>query len=336
MDTVEKFFDQLLIGLLVILVAALLLYPYTTGEWASLKWKEMPEVVGGSVLGAAYLLGILFDRFFDTLLEDVEQHMRLRVVLKDFKEDFENAHETDVTRIKDEFSQKFHGEDPMPEDELRIAVLVHGSEVSQYADYLRSRLRLLRAMAAVTPALSVACLSAIGGESAKNGRHCAFAIGVLSIYGFVFVTKLEVVRKTMKDRGEKKAVENARNEAINKEGKSPWRLYRPPKTGRSGKAAQEVAGYVTDWIRERWWWFACQEPAFWGLSVLIAGSILGLAAAGLGQSEGTGWMFAIPFAGLALTGLSGWAWWRITKTYVKFLLSYGKSRESQLHEDAHG
>jgi len=42
----------------------------------------------------------------------------------------------------------------------------------------------------------------------------------------------------------------------------------------------------------------------------------------IGSSPGWGTMAAILAAGTAVTGISGWTWWRTTMTFMQFLYDY--------------
>jgi len=129
LKTTEVFVEQVLIGLLVILNFALLASPALVSQ---LKFDFQ---TGAAVVGVAYLIGIVFDRFADTLLEDIERHNRLKFALdeekrclKSLAEDKPNAPEN-ASISKDFF----------PEDKYRMKLFDSGEAVS-YANYLRTRI----------------------------------------------------------------------------------------------------------------------------------------------------------------------------------------------------
>ena len=78
MKTTELFVEQTLTGFLVLTVAVA---PFLS--WETLQ--ELPEEAKGGIdissaagaIGAAYLLGVIFDRFADTLLERINRWNRL-------------------------------------------------------------------------------------------------------------------------------------------------------------------------------------------------------------------------------------------------------------------
>lgn len=138
MKTTEIFVEQVLIGLLVLATGFL---PYIDLEKINelLKSKSISE--GAGIVAIAYLLGIVFDRFADTLLSRLEQFHRLTFTFKLIEK-----------------SKQYPGSDPYPEDLLKIKILKDGKEPSEYEHYLRIRIRLSRALAVFTPALTISAL----------------------------------------------------------------------------------------------------------------------------------------------------------------------------------
>ena len=136
MQTTEVFVEQVLIGLLVL---------FTGGLFVG--WR--PEFSGNAkdiqisllMLGTSYLVGILYDRLADTLLQNLEQHYRLAIAIK---------------RVNNsEVKGPECGADPFPEAHLRISIMRGEPGLAEYTAYLRSRIRLARAMVSILPALSI-------------------------------------------------------------------------------------------------------------------------------------------------------------------------------------
>jgi hypothetical protein len=77
MKTTEVFVEQVIIGVLLLFTSALLISEDLFSSVVNLD-------LGGAIilLGGVYLLGIVYDRFADTLLQDLEQHHRLRFAFK--------------------------------------------------------------------------------------------------------------------------------------------------------------------------------------------------------------------------------------------------------------
>src|SRR5688572_18036272 len=103
MKTTELFVEQTLTGFLVL----------TAGAAPFLSWENLqnlPDEAKGGIdissaagaIGAAYLLGVIFDRFADTLLERVNRWNRLLFAIE----------------LKEE-NKALSPDDPFPEDRLR-------------------------------------------------------------------------------------------------------------------------------------------------------------------------------------------------------------------------
>ena len=130
MKTTELFVEQTLTGFMILTAAAV---PFLA--WETLE--ELPEVDVSSAAGAigvAYLLGVIFDRFADTLLERFNRWKRVLFAIE----------------LKEE-NKALSPDDPFPEDQLEIEVIFQGDEAWEWMDYIRSRLRVARAMAAFVP-----------------------------------------------------------------------------------------------------------------------------------------------------------------------------------------
>jgi len=146
MKTTELFVEQTLIGFLVLAAGAA---PFLSCE----KLKKLPgEAKGGidissaaGAIGVAYLLGVIFDRFADTLLERINRWNRLRFAIE----------------LKEE-NKALSPDDPFPEDRLQIEVTLKGDEMWEWMDYIRSRIRVARAMTAFVPAVTLSMELAMG------------------------------------------------------------------------------------------------------------------------------------------------------------------------------
>ena len=161
MKSTELFVEQTLTGFLVLTAAAA---PFLS--WETLE--KLPDEAKGGIdissaagaIGAAYLLGVIFDRFADTLLERFNRWNRLLFAI--------------------ELKEKNEGlspDDPFPEDRLQIEVIHQGDEAWEWMDYLRSRIRIARAMAAFVPALTLSMVLAMGlrdqpGHGQSGPRYC--------------------------------------------------------------------------------------------------------------------------------------------------------------------
>ncbi len=163
MKTTEIFVEQVLIGLLVLATGFL---PYIDAN----KIKKLIEyssiVEGALIIATAYLLGIVFDRFADTLLSRLDQYHRLNFT---------------IDLIKN--GKQHPGSDPYPEDLLKIKILKGGKEPNEYAHYLRIRMRLSRALAVFTPALTISALLSLL-QSKYDDINTLF---ILSMTGLIYL-----------------------------------------------------------------------------------------------------------------------------------------------------
>jgi hypothetical protein len=138
METTEVFVDQVLIGFLVIAIFVLPFPAY----YARLLDLSAVDAVG--LTWAAYLIGILFDRFANTLLDGIEHRHRLAFAW--------------------EKKPPEKGVDPFAEDRILIALGI--DDVSaDWIRYLRSRIRLSRSLAAFLPALTLSAVLHVEKES---------------------------------------------------------------------------------------------------------------------------------------------------------------------------
>jgi hypothetical protein len=275
MKTTEVFVEQVLIGLLVMLNLALMLPPEVTNQVKALDKTVLEALFVAAAIATAYLVGIVFDRCADTLLEDIERHCRLKTALQGKTPPIES--------------------DPFPEDKYRMKVLLN-SEAASYSNYIRTRLRLTRAMAILIPALSVSFLLSKTRGRIADPTWVTAAVSLGVIYGGALVAQL---------------IRSKRIKAS--DGSTFW--YKPPRTN-DREAVNEYLAEKLSQKKTLLWGFAACEPAFWGF---IAVTVLGLALALKTDCRA---FLAVPFLTIALTLLTGWTWWRITKTFLDFLRDF--------------
>lgn len=291
MSTTEVFVEQLIIGLLVLLVAGLLAFE-------DLLPQLFDAEVGGLavIAGMAYLIGILFDRMADTILGRLERHHRLLFAARE--------------AVRREASNR---PDPFPEDRLRIGVLgPEGHE--RYAEYLRSRIRLTRALAVAAPALAVGTSVYLAGKDPVHGDLIRqIAIGVV-VVAYSLTTIRRVGKSGELKRGDYKSY------AEQPEASKQLR------TDDMGDAGLRESYMNQAWQKEKcqsgklipFVWRNERDLACWALTLCalpLTGSLLAEKPF-VGVLSGLG--------GVALTALSGWSWWRITETYFTFLHDFGK------------
>ena len=268
MKTTELFVEQTLTGFLVL----------TAGAAPFLSWEtlqELPEEAKGGIdissaagaIGAAYLLGVIFDRFADTLLERINRWNRLLFAIE----------------LKEE-KKALSPDDPFPEDQLQIEVIHEGGEAWEWMDYLRSRIRVARAMTAFVPAFALSMELSVGLRDRPGMVKPVLAIIVTAYVAAFLVT--QILERSSR---------------------------RLPKTYdlHTDEDCQSARAKMS----------ATREPAFWLGMFLLA---LGLALIPLGTGPGRATMAAVLATGAVLTAISIWAWWRTTETFMQFLRDFRK------------
>jgi hypothetical protein len=268
MKTTELFVEQTLTGFLVLTAAAAPFIP-----WGALG--ELPEDAKGGIdissaagaIGAAYLLGVIFDRFADTLLERFNRWNRLLFAIE---------------LIND--NKALSPDDPFPEDRLQIEVIHEGNQAWEWMDYLRSRIRISRAMAAFVPALTISIALAMGLRDREGTVKAVLAI-VVAGYLVAFLVS-RVLEKSSR---------------------------RMPKTY-DLNSAQDLE-HARAMMR------VTREPAFWLALFLIS---VGVALIPLGSDAGRNAMAGVLATGAVLSGISAWVWWRTTVTFMQFLRDFRK------------
>ena len=268
MKSTELFVEQTLTGFLVLSAAAA---PFVGVE---ILREVSDEATGGldigeaaGAIGAAYLLGVIFDRFADTLLERFNRWKRILFAIE----------------LKEE-NKALSPEDPFPEDQLEIEVIYQGDEAWEWMDYIRSRIRVARAMTAFLPILTVSMELTVGLQHRPDMIASVLALVVFAyLAAFLAGQILE---------------------------RSAWRL---PKTY-DLRTADDCRG-ARNKMR------VAREPAFW-LAVFLFALGLGLIPFGNGPARLA--MTAVFAAGAVLSIISAWAWWRTTETFLEFLRDFRK------------
>lgn len=268
MKTTEIFVEQVLIGAMVLLTIAIPFFDHIF-LWLSSTSDVLAQIaMGGAFLGAAYLIGIIYDRCSDTMLQDIERHMRLRFA-------------DSVCKHRD-----VQGDDPFPEDEYRVRILRVSAAV-EYANYLRTRIRLTRAICTLIPAIAAALVLFFVRESELS------EVIWYAVFASTIVVYLLAIGSKIPGKGDHAGL---------------IRGYRPPKT-------KDLAKYTK---RGGVLWFVAQERLSAALLVVTS---LGAASAIMAERVE---LVAIPVAGVILTILIGWVWWRISRTFFQFLDDFNR------------
>jgi hypothetical protein len=327
MKATEIFVEQVLIGFLVMGTVGVMFY---TEVMAFLvKQKDLSVMVGAGLVGAAYFIGIVYDRLADTILEDIDQHQRLWFAL--------NPSKTPT--------------DPFPENQYRVE-LMQPSDVYEYGNYLRSRIRLTRAFTTLLPGLSISVLliamhgtkpnpaqyqlpyapsellTAPAGTNLPPANNARFKVGGIAI-ALVYLSAFAVQTWRHTAGRKDKNAQDGRPGAGTASPVKLSQLWRLPKTHESKK----LGNYQTYRDSHTVWRFVFVEPVFWAVAilalvaiVLVIGnkvSFLGIRVPGLiVWPPAPGFLLLLPLAGFVLTYLVGWSWWRISKTYRELLRDF--------------
>lgn len=262
MKTTAMFVEQILIGGLVFVIVALL-FP----EWAANFKPSGPlssVLFGTTALGAAYVAGIVCDRFSDTLLEDQEQRDRLKYALLRV--------ERYGVREKDLF----------PVGRFNHQVLSAGEGVTDHVNYLRSRIRIGRALTCLLPAMTISLSVFINFRYCLDIAHFrTFGISnIVVVYLGVFLLKI----------------------------KNP---FKPPRTFPSGNESYSVhVETIKKYLAHPW---TLWDPLSWGFVVIFVASMI------LEGLRGASYFMLLPAVGLTLTLICGWSVFRINKTHMALL-----------------
>ena len=167
---------------------------------------------------------------------------------------------------------------------MQIEVIHRGDEAWEWMDYLRSRIRIARAMAAFVPALTLSMVLAMGLRD-RQGLVKAVLASVVGAYVVAFLVS-RILEKSSR---------------------------RMPKTYelRSDEDCKHARASMS----------TTREPAFWLGVFLIA---LGLGLIPLADAPHRGAMASALATGTVLGGISAWVWWRTTVTFMQFLGDFRK------------
>ena len=256
MRQTEIYVEQVIIGFCVLVIVDVLL----TGRVPQPSDKGL--LTGAIVIGASYVVGILYDRCADSLLERFDRWNRIRFAVRGTPDDH--------------MTPPAWPSDPFPQFSRKLSV-------KEEAAYLKSRLRLMRAMTTLVPAMTIAVLVA---RASFFPRPCPLVlIATVGMYFLVALLSREEVPRT----DDKNLTEYVRSRR---------------RTPHEGK------------IRLRFAPGGWTEPAVIGWFLLSAEAIA-IAAWSGDWPEG----FVIAVAGMLLTLLVAWSWVRISYTFMSLLRS---------------
>ena len=168
-------------------------------------------------------------------------------------------------------------------------------EATGQMDYLRSRLRLTRAMATIIPALTLALLLGVdNGESGTWWTVAALSIPI--VYGATFLAKALRLEKTLFSRPPKTHQHSKLNDYIQRIGILPTDKTKPWRPSR-------IISHDEVWI---------------GLAFLAVIGVVLVLKTGIYE------LLSVVAVGLVLTIVVGWTWWRISMTFYAFVRDYAR------------
>jgi hypothetical protein len=345
-NTAQLYVEPIIVGSLVL---ALLSLPYAPEVMALVPTKplKLPQgfALGAVLVGIAYLVGMLADRLIDSGLEAVEQHNRVRFACSKLKVDEKKPASDEQARI-DAWIGKSLYKDLYPEDRRRWWVYSSADRIVDFLDYVRTRMRLLRALAFLLPGLFYA--AAIGAARMKWERDCIVPCGPPSkqcaeagIGGWYFLwtapapkpddwhslwvapavyALVALTTVILKDRDPIR-----RNVDRHKRGTVWWRAgsWHPPRTDRHSK--------MLDYASQRGWpaddeaWRQLPgdilaQPFVWLALLLHWISIPSWAWLINNWAVGA----VIALLGALLSLAAGWSWWRTTGTFMVYVDGAGR------------
>ena len=247
---------------------------------------------GSVLLGLAFLLGIPFDRFADTLTDRLDQHHRLQFALERYEG-------KTLPAPKPQPDDKKLQSDIFAEDEYRLCGLRDKDAVVNWIEYHRSRIRLARALAVYGPPLTLSLTLAMTRK--YNGPSPAeIGVWLLAVaVGYMLWAIFASSRKRALFGDELPRTDDA---LLVKYAKKRHRVDGQTDPVRKPEFA---APGLRLWAEE---WSSLVVPV---LVLVVA------VAYGVKYSGKTGW---VAVCGALVTVVSAWGWWRISSTYRAYLM----------------
>jgi hypothetical protein len=325
-NTSTVYVEPIFVGCLIGLALALPFYSELTCFYDKLPPDlQSPTFLGVIVIGAAYVIGIPADRLLDSLMDGLAGHRRIRFLLKDALK-----HESMRQRIIAGENPFIAGQDPFPEDRYRTAALLYASrEFNDWLQYIRTRVRMTRALTFTIPSLTFAVLAyAVPKDNSSTIPEWLLKSGVPMAWTFAILFALLLQWHASKHCRKRDKVSTCVRF---------WRprgRWNPPHT----KETCDISNYMQDRIRK------CAknscpassiEVSVGGLFLDVAlqpfpvsGALLLVAAVIVGYCSGLEVVGLITAAtGALLTCAVGYAWWRLTETFMSYVLLAGRELE---------
>ena len=295
LKSTEIVIEQLIIGLLFIVIVVMFAWGNPLPLFKSESGASQSFFYGVLVIIAAYAAGIVVDRWSDTLLEQLERIIRIKVYLKNLT--YQQLNPSIIASLPAE---------PL----LRLEIRKKGEGISDYHDYLRRRMRITRALTCLMPALFLALAlldyQCISQEVVRwTAGIITFALyAAILVYGIILPKKHQVPKTHDKKKLMNYVGGHRRNKLLNHDKISIGFRF----------------GDLTN-------------PALLGLMLFAVFEIVLLIILYLKFSPTNSLkIFLFMVGGVVVACLVGWAWWRICKTFFTLLLNYhqlGKENEQR-------
>jgi hypothetical protein len=159
LKSTEIVIEQLIIGLLTLVIVDLFVWGAVLPQLELGDDAYQSFFYGVLIVIVAYAAGIVVDRWSDTLMEQLERRIRIKVY-------------------------RPNGKTPPDEPFLRIEIHKFGDRIADYHDYLRRRMRITRALTCIMPALFLAI--ALLEYDCQNQEFMRRAAGV-GVFLFYFL-----------------------------------------------------------------------------------------------------------------------------------------------------
>jgi hypothetical protein len=287
MKTTDLFIEQVMIGFLVLTMCLLPVYPEIAQVSDQKAWGLKDLIFGVAAVGLAYLCGVVFDRYADACTKRFEKHLRARYALE-----LAGLNTTAAP-------------DPFPEDRYRIGQLQASEGINRWFNYLRSMIRLTRALSVFVPGVALASVMAISRSSATD---------VVLTWGYCIMAGtylgLPIISASL--------------------GRLIWGSFNAPRTDQPrllksyaerrgldrARAAKLLAPTLTRLFDFVW------SPSALGATILITAAFVGAFTWAIPGKSISAVIAAA--GGCAFAVLSAWAWREMQRTFMRYLHLFNK------------
>ena len=318
MNTAQVSIELVLAGILALCAFVL---PFWRG--ADLSQNLLQADMFVALLGIAYLFGVVFDKLADLMLSPMEHYLRLQ----------------EASRYLDD-NPDFTGKDPFPQDKFEVRLRAAQDGRLDWMNSLRSRIRTSREVAVLGLPASLGIVAY--GELARacptnDGATCPanwmYAFIVLNILFFLAAILREEFSSRKTDRSKQPSTVtnlNVPKEKTTAEIPETSSQNQPLSAARKRMKTHELSR--SESVREGEMKQASRQMRAEAMpySLIVVNSAIALAsAAALGPDRS--WILLFGAGTLMFSLLALWAWYRITRTYIRFLARAGRERSKETH-----